>query len=399
LNHTAGIVPKRDGRLNPPAQNPVSNNGGSVQIVDAAVITALGEDLQTSWREISAGATGIRPLTRFPTDAYGSHIAAYIEGLEPVGGRSRTQPLLDRLFKDLGPIPHDTFPITATTKAGIDNLERLQRGNLAVPGDISLYSIMGMVAERFGLPERGINISAACASSTIAIARGAALITLRRAEAVLVCCADLVTEFIFSGFSALKALSPVPCRPFDVDRQGLSLGEGAAALLLMSRERALRDGRIPLGRIHGWGAANDGVHITAPARSGHGLVQAVSQALNMGDIKPEQISAISAHGTGTIYNDHMELTAFRRIFGERRVPIYSVKGAIGHSLGAAGGIEVALGLKTLSEKVAPPTVGLVNTMDGARGRVSPEPASVHGHYLLTTNSGFGGINAALILGR
>jgi 3-oxoacyl-[acyl-carrier-protein] synthase II len=399
LKQTSGIMSMRDGQSNPATRNRASNSPGPVQVVDAAIITALGEDLQTSWRKISTGATGIRPLTRFPTDAFSSHIAAYIEGLKPARGSSMTHPLLDRLFKELGPIPPDAFPITATTKAGIDNLERLQRGNRAEPRDISLYSIMDMVVERFGLQERGINISAACASSTIALARGAALIALGRAEAVLVCCADLVTEFIFSGFSALKALSPVPCKPFDVERQGLSLGEGAAALLLMSRERALRDRRSPLGMIHGWGAANDGVHITAPARSGRGLVQAVSHALHMGEIKAEQISAISAHGTGTIYNDHMELTAFRRIFGERKVPIYSVKGAIGHSLGAAGGIEVTFGLKTLSEKTAPPTVGLVNPMDGARGLVSPEPASIGGDYLLTTNSGFGGINAALILGR
>jgi 3-oxoacyl-[acyl-carrier-protein] synthase II len=399
LNGAAGIVPKREGRLNPPTRKSEPNSHGSVQIVDSAAITALGEDLQMSWRKILAGVTGIRALTRFPTDGYSSNIAACVKGLKPVGGRSMILPLLDRLFKDLGPIPPDAFPVTATTKAGIDNLELLQRGYSAEPRDISLSSIMDIVAEFFGLTERGINISAACTSSAIAVARGAALIALGRTEAVFVCCVDLVTEFIFSGFSALKALSPAPCRPFDVDRRGLSLGEGAGALLLMSRERALRDRRSPLGTIHGWGAANDGIHITAPARGGHGLVQAVSQALNLRGIKPEQIAAISAHGTGTIYNDHMELAAFRRIFGERKVPIYSVKGAIGHSLGAAGGIEVALGLKTLSENVVPPTVGLVNPMDEARGLVSPEPVSVDGDYLLTTNSGFGGVNAAVILGR
>ncbi len=215
---------------------------------------------------------------------------------------------------------------------------------------------------------------------------------------MLVCCVDLVTEFIFSGFSALKALSPIPCQPFDRNRQGLSVGEGAAALLLMSEERAKREHRRPLGTIQGWGMANDASHITAPAKSGCGLVQAISQALRMAQKQPEEITAINAHGTGTIYNDLMELTAFRQIFGERKIPIYSVKGAVGHCLGAAGGIEAALGLETLSAQLVPPTAGLVTPMEEAIGQVSSEPVTISGDTLLTTNSGFGGINAALVLG-
>ncbi|MBW1803638.1 MAG: beta-ketoacyl-[acyl-carrier-protein] synthase family protein, partial [Deltaproteobacteria bacterium] len=108
---------------------------------------------------------------------------------------------------------------------------------------------------------------------------------------------------------------------------------------------------------------------------------------------------ISAHGTGTVYNDLMELTAFRHLFGRRRLPVYSVKGAIGHTMGAAGGIEVALGLKTLLEQVVPPTVGLSNPEDDAAGLVSPFAREMTGDYLLTTNSGFGGTNAAIILKR
>ena len=216
---------------------------------------------------------------------------------------------------------------------------------------------------------------------------------------MLVVCLDLVSEFVFSGFSALQALSPSVCRPFDRNRDGLTLGEGGAALLLMSRERAAREGRPELGIVAGWGAANDATHITAPARDGCGLIQSVRQALGRAGIEPEQIAAISAHGTATPYNDQMELTAFRALFGERSLPVHSVKGSIGHTLGAAGGIEVALGLRCLEAGTMPPTVGLLEVEEAGAGLVSNRQQPILGNYLLSTNSGFGGVNAALILRR
>jgi 3-oxoacyl-[acyl-carrier-protein] synthase II len=223
------------------------------------------------------------------------------------------------------------------------------------------------------------------------------MITSGRREVVLVCCLDLLTEFIYSGFSALRALSPTPPRPFDRDRDGLSPGEGAAALLLMSRTRAEKENMTPLGSISGWGIANDATHITAPARNGCGLIQAIRGALKMSAIGAGEISAVSAHGTGTIYNDAMEITAFREVFGERNLPVFSIKGAIGHTLGTAGGIEVALGLKALSERTAPPTVGISAPMARAEGMIREVSVPFSGNRLLTTNSGFGGVNAALIL--
>jgi 3-oxoacyl-[acyl-carrier-protein] synthase II len=345
------------------------------------------------------GKSAIRPVTRFAVDGYSAGVAACIDGLKPAGGRSMVRSLLDRLFADLGPIPKDAFLITATTKAGVDNLEALRRGYPVDRSDILLSSLAASIGHQFGLRHSGINISAACASSTVAVALGAGMINVGQTEAVLIGCADLVTEFIFSGFSALKALSPVPCTPFDRHRKGLSLGEGAAALLLMSAGRAQRERRSPLGKILGWGVANDAAHITAPAKSGSGLMQAIAQALKSANCAAEEISAVSAHGTGTIYNDLMELTALRRVFRERKLPVYSVKGAIGHTLGAAGGIEVVLGVKTLAHQTVPPTVGFSIPEDGAEGRVSSEAQPICGDYLLTTNSGFGGVNAALIIGK
>lgn len=370
-------------------------------VTDAAVVTAMGNNLELLWQGLMAGETAIRPITRFPVDQdhYKAKIAAHIDDLKSSGGRSMLQDLLDRVFFGMGPVPSDAALITATIKSGADNLESFCRAKPASFQDVLLSSMADIVGAKFGLAANGICVSASCASSTIAVAHAAVLIESGRAEAVLVCCGDLITEYHFSGFSSLKALSPFPCRPFDRDRKGLSLGEGAAALLLMKAARARRENRDQLGTILGWGISNDATHITAPARSGRGLVQAVHQALRSAKRKPEEITAISAHGTGTVYNDLMELNAFRQVFGERKVPMYAIKGAIGHTLGAAGGIEIILGLKTLSTRTVPPTVGFSNPEKGAVGQVSPGPQAVSGDCLLTTNSGFGGVNAALVLGR
>lgn len=368
-----------------------------VWITDTATVTPLGENLEQSWQGLLAGQTGIGPVIRFSVDNYSARIAACIEDLSPTGERSMVHSLLERLIMQAERVPPDAFLITATTKSGIDNLERIRRENPADPGDVLLSRCAETISRRLGLSGESMNISAACASSTIAVAQGAAMIALGHADVVMVCCLDLVTEFVFSGFSCLKALSPTPCRPFDRDRSGLTLGEGAASLLLMSAERARREHRVCLGTILGWGAVNDASHITAPARNACGLTQAIHTALQMSACERQDIAAICAHGTGTEYNDLMELKAFNQVFGNQDIPIFSVKGAMGHTLGAAGGIEVALSLQTLAKQVVPPTVGFCTPEEGAQGCVSSKPVDISGECLLTTNSGFGGTNAAIIL--
>jgi 3-oxoacyl-[acyl-carrier-protein] synthase II len=370
-------------------------------VTAAAVVTALGPGLDDLWAGLLGRETAIQPISRFPVeqDHYRSKAAAIIDDLNPRPGRSLMTDLLDRLADQLNAIPEDAALMTATIKSGIDNLESECRGSAAGMQDILLTSLADRLGARLGLTDRGVCISASCASSTIAVARGAALIAMGRADAVLVCCADIVSEYAFSGFSALKALAPDACRPFDRNRQGLSLGEGAAALLLMSKARAQKEGRDRLGSIRGWGITNDASHITAPVRGGAGLARAIDKALAAAGRTADDIAAVCAHGTGTIYNDRMELDAFNTVFHGRPLPIFSVKGAIGHTLGAAGGIETALGLKALATHIVPPTVGFAAPEKGAEGQVSGNQQAIAGDVLLTTNSGFGGINAALVLGR
>ena len=338
-------------------------------------------------------------MTRFRTKSYNSGIAACIEDLKPSGSRSTAYELLDRLFITMPYVPPDSYLITASTKAGIDNLERSARGIPADADDCLLSHVSGYISRRFSLTGGTLHISAACTSSAIALSRGASLIELGRADSVLVCCYDIVTEFVFSGFCALQAMSPVPCMPFDRNRKGMNIGEGAAALLLMSPERAKKEGRSSLGALAGWAVSNDAFHITAPDIDGSGLILAIRKALQKSGIPGDAVSAICAHGTGTVYNDSMELKAFREVFGDRRLPVFSVKGAIGHTMGAAGGIEAAVCLKCLAAGVIPPTTGFTESDTGADGFVSNEPVIKDCDYILSTNSGFGGVNSAIIIGK
>ena len=370
-----------------------------VVMTRAVPVTALGDGLDPLWRGLLAGRSGIAAVSRFSCEHYISALAAGIDDLQVVPGGSRLDALLERVIAQLGQVPADCRLLTASTKGEIDQLEAAGRSGIFLPRLVLFEAWLRKVAERFGLKDQGCNINAACASTTIALARGAAMIAAGQDEAVVIYGADLLSEFVFSGFSALQALSPEPCRPFDPQRKGLNLGEAGVALLLMSEERARREGEVPLAVVAGWGAANDAHHVTAPARDGSGLILACRQALSRAGLGPEQIAAINAHGTGTIYNDAMELTAFGSVFGEKLPPLHGLKGAIGHCLGAAGGVEIAVASRALQEQIIPGTIGCQLAEEAGQGRISSAAQHISGDYLLSTNSGFGGINGAVILQR
>lgn len=370
-----------------------------VWIIDAAVITPLGFRVEDAWRRLMAGESAIGPVSHFNTESYVSGVAACIDGLSAEGDRSRFNVLLDLLLESMGPVPKDAALITASTKGGIDALEDALRGKTHRKKGLFPNELPRHVGRRLGLSDDGFNVNASCASSTVALGHAAGMISTGGAECVLVLGLDIVSEFVFSGFSALKALSPGPCRPFDRERCGLTLGEGAVSLLLMHPDRARREGKRPMGSILGWGVASDGFHITAPDMEGSGLKEAVRRALEKAHLSARQVCAVSAHGTGTVFNDAMELSVFDSAFGRRPLPIGSIKGAIGHTLGAAGGIEAAFAFKALAEQCLPPTAGLMRPEERTDGRISNRPQAFSGDILLSANSGFGGVNGALVLGR
>lgn len=370
-----------------------------VWITDAAAVTSLGGDIDETWINILSGKSGIGKLNRFPCHNYVSDLAACINFIDAPSDDSFLKAIAGHLVSHLSVVPGDALLFTATTKSCIDNLEKIQRGMDLSPLDVPCSSIPRFISERLGLADRGININAACASSTIALIQACTAIASGRTQCALVCGLDMVSEFVFAGFSSIGAMSPSPARPFDPAAKGMTLGEGGAALLLMSRDRAEKENRLPLTGICGWGIANDAAHITAPARDGSGLIKAVQKALGTASINPQDIGAVSAHGTGTVYNDAMELTAFKHIFAQQIPLVNSIKGAIGHTLGAAGAIEAALGIYMLEKQLLLPTAGFQVSHEGVQNIVNNVPMPFAGDYLLSTNSGFGGINAAIIMSK
>jgi 3-oxoacyl-[acyl-carrier-protein] synthase II len=293
-------------------------------------------------------------------------------------------------------IPIDSFLILATTVGEIDMLERFFLSGHSGIKESTPSKLLRKTTRLAGVKSPGMVFSCACASSSAAVAQGADLIRSGKKDSVLVVAADSVSEFVLSGFSSLMALDNSSARPFDKGRRGLILGEAAGFILLMSDKRAREEKRKILGEVAGWGLSCDANHMTGPIRDGSGLSRALLKALKSAKVSSSDIGCISAHGTGTLYNDSMEMKAFKKVY-KNPIPIYSIKGAIGHTLGAAGLVEAIVALKVLQENIIPATVGLVNIDSEAQNWVSLSSRKLKKGMVILNNCGFGGINAAVIL--
>jgi 3-oxoacyl-[acyl-carrier-protein] synthase II len=376
---------------------PVSN-GVKAVVVSCDMVTPYGWGADACWNGIMSGQTAISTLDRFNTRSFQSDYAATVNNLKYLHGDSLAMQMFRSLFDRISvSIPKNARLMLATIKGEIDLLEKYY---LQGTGDVSscnLNNLLDKVSAITGVEDRGIVISAACASSTAAVARAAAMINGGHCDCVLVAACDCVTEFLFSGFSSLMALDKFGARPFDRNRNGLSLGEAAAFALIMSESRARREKREIIGQIMGWGLSDDADHMTRPSSDSAGRALAIKKALKIAGIDRSEIGLISAHGTGTVYNDSMEIKAFRAIFNDG-TPVYSIKGAIGHTMGAAGLVEMIIALKALKEQKIPPTINLKDCDEDAKGWVSSEYRDAEKNRMaLITSAGFGGINAALIL--
>ncbi len=296
-------------------------------------------------------------------------------------------------------LPEDAPIYLATTAGAIDELEAATFAGAEFAGQGGFSRLHGLAAAAFGVASERIHVvSSACASSTAALALAAGAIRRGEIECALVAGADILSEFVLAGFAALMAVDPDGAHPFDADRKGVALGEAFVGALLMRGDRAAREGRPCLGGVAGWGLTCDANHLTGPSRDGAPLADAIGAAVAMAGGAPADVAFLCAHGTGTAYNDQMEMLAFRRAFGEAPRPTFSVKGGMGHVLGAAGLAEVLLALEFLRRGRIPPTVGLRRAADAAIGWVSGESRSVDSAGLaISTNSGFGGTNAAVAL--
>ena len=260
------------------------------------------------------------------------------------------------------------------------------------------------LAERYGARGPVSTVSVACASGAAAVGLAAEWIREGRATRVLAGGADAISPFVFSGFDALRALSMSVARPFDVARDGLTLGEGAGFLLLEEEDEARRRGAAILARVTGYGSGSDAHHMTRPDPEGRGLTRAVETALLQAGRAASDVGFVSAHGTGTTFNDAMEEAALAHVLGARArfVPVNGIKGAIGHTLGAAGALEAILSALVLARQRVPPTAGhAASRPDSPLTVVSGAPLSPERPIAvaLSTSSAFGGTNAALVLER
>jgi 3-oxoacyl-[acyl-carrier-protein] synthase II len=367
-------------------------------ITNYDLTTAYGRGIQPLWDGILSGKSRISKLNRFSTHSCLSHNAATILDLDPLKPDSLVMQMLKVILtKDLDIIPSDAFIFLATTMGEIDLLEKAVLKKIIDPQESKLNKLLEKVKHLAKIKNDGIIISCACASSSTAIAEAARIIESGKKDCILVVAVDALSEFVFNGFSSLMALDKNRAKPFDQNRSGLSLGEAAGFILLMSQARANKEKRQALAQVAGWGLSCDANHMTGPSRNADGLIRAITGALKKAKISLDKIGCISSHGTGTIYNDAMEILAYKNIFKNKKIPAYSIKGGTGHTLAAAGLIETIMTLKVQREKTIPPTVGLNDPDLQATGWVSPLAKKLKQTTIILNNCGFGGINAALVL--
>ena len=276
-----------------------------------------------------------------------------------------------------------TLFVLSTTKGEIDHINSEQG---------SLHGLMRSILDATEIEAaRSIVVSNACISGLLAVVTAADLIAAGHYDHAVICGVDLVSRFTVTGFQSLFALDDKPCKPWDADRNGINLGEGSGCIVL-SRDRSLFNSPF----VYGGGAcANDANHISGPSRTGEGLHRAIERCLENSPLKRSDIGQISAHGTATRYNDDMESIAFSRS-GLDGIPTHSYKGYFGHTLGAAGVIELALLFQSVRNDTILPTMGLENPGTTKSIHVKSELLKRPTPFVMKTASGFGGCNAAAI---
>ena len=378
-----------------------------VVIAGCGAISAVGCGVAALQAALRSNASGLRASERFNSPRFQSGIVGAVAA--DFFGTDEDDPAyrlaaeaLRQACSEAQPALH-SFPaariglVLATAKANLEALERLTAGRTCsdsarrhLQGDLLATDL----ATEFGAGGPVQCVSAACVSGLVAIQQGAKMIQRGAADAVFVVGVDHLSAFVMAGFTALKAIDPNGCRPFDAARCGLSPGEAGAAIVL------IRENFTPtsLIRIRGWGTSNDANHLTGPSRDGSGLGLAVRTALAAARLTPPEIDYVNAHGTGTPYNDAMESIALRIVFGDVCPPFSGAKGMLGHTLGAAGVIETILCVLAMREKLLPGTPRLNSPAEGVPQSLVREPRAVAKlNHVLKLNTGFGGINGALIL--
>jgi len=411
----------------------VAEDRKRVFVTGVGVISPLGNDTETFWTNLIAGQSGAGPITRFDASAYGTRFACEVKGFSVEGVLERKEAKrMDRFVQFAVVASHQ-----AIQHAGLD-LETVDRNRIGVllgsgiggmetfeeqhriliekgPGRVSPFFIpmmivdmaAGQVSIQYGLKGPNFATVSACASGAHAIGEALRLIRSGDADAIVTGGSEAtITPMALAGFSSSRALSTRnddpqrASRPFDQDRDGFVMGEGAAVLVLESEEHARRRGANLLCELAGYGASGDAYHMTAPCVDGEGAARAMRRALDDARLTPADVQYINAHGTSTPAGDPAEVQAVKSVFEDhaRRLMMSSTKSMTGHLLGAAGGIEAVATALSLARGVVPPTINLETPDPTCDLDFVPNQArTLRAKAALSNSFGFGGHNVTLVL--
>ena len=382
-----------------------------VHITGMGVVSAVGCGKGETLEALRAGRAGIGPVRYLQTEEKAFPVGEVPLSNAEMSALSGASPALSRTslmgilalrealeqagLQDLAGIPL----VGGTTVGGMDLTERI------FPAYSPLHDCgasTDAIADHFGGCPWATTLSTACSSAANAFIFGANLIRSGRAEIVAVGGSESLSDFHLHGFGSLMILDTAPCRPFDVTRAGLNLGEGAAFLILETEASAKRRGVRSLGVLSGFGNACDAFHQTASSADGEGAYLAMQKALRMAGLRPEDIDYVNAHGTGTPNNDASESAALRRIFGDHLPPVSSTKAFTGHTTSASGSIEAVFCLLALQHGFIPPQLNWHEADPACIVPWTSCPAPT-GHlplkHILCNAFGFGGNDSSLLISR
>ena len=404
-----------------------------IVITGMGIISSLGDNVESYWQNIMAGKCGIGPITRFDVSGYSTTIAGEIGDFEPdkyIDGREAKR--MDRFSQfavaaagqaveqsglDFG--SEDAYACGVLIGSGIGGLSEVESQVLRLaekgPDRVSAFLVpklminaaSGLISIRYGLKGPNSAVASACASATNAMGDAFKIIQRGEAEVMITGGSEAaLTRIGLAGFCSMKALStrnddPAHAsRPFDKDRDGFVMGEGAGVLVFEEMERAKRRGARILAEIIGYGMAGDGMHITAPDAEGRGAAAAMSDALRDARLNASDIDYINAHGTSTPLGDAMEVKAVKTVFGDhaRKLRMSSTKSFIGHLLGASGAAELVATIRGMQDGVVHATLNLENADEGFDiNFVANEPQEADVRVAMSNSFGFGGHNASVII--
>ncbi|HPE77571.1 MAG TPA: beta-ketoacyl synthase N-terminal-like domain-containing protein [Draconibacterium sp.] len=369
-----------------------------ITISGSNIISSLGFTSEENFRNVLSGQSGLKYQTKEspqPVSKINNEIfkqQALKPGLDERLTRFEKLCILSIsdavLQSSIDMQSRDCLIILATTKGNIGLLETKNERSKT----LHLWESANKIAAYFQVQNKPLVVSNACVSSVLAQVVAMRMLMSKQYKNIVVCGADLISDFIISGFQSFKALSPLPCKPFDLNRNGLSLGEGAGTLVFTrENSEALFGGFSCLAGA----SSNDANHISGPSRTGDGLANAILSTLNQAKIHP---GFISAHGTATPYNDEMEAKAIV-LAGLQEVPVNSLKSFFGHTLGAAGIIETIITLFAMEKSVAIGTLGHEEYGVSEKINLIGETCDLQFDSFLKIASGFGGCNAAILYSK